>query len=1352
MKKLMIFLVCLIPFVLIFTIQFSSVYVEKTKYVSVEKVLFSQDNMNIEKTSSDAVVLDFQASVYPLAATNKKIEYTSSDPTIATVDENGKITFINFGSVIITAVSSESDLIKDSCTFFVTDNKVHKIEITEKPEVLKLSESAVIKHKIIPNEASDKTVTYTSSNTSVLTVTPTGKVTAVGKGVATITLESVNNVVESFTVEVIVPVTNVEIDSQTKHFITGNFCFLLNQINYQVLPSNANNQNVTFESQNSEVAQVVDDKIIFASSGEVSFKIHTEDGDKTDSFSVYYTGGYFLSASIKERFKNISVEFENQSEIILEYDLYPIDADYNNISFTSSNEDVVTVDNTGKISICGGGNAVVTMIVQSTDEPITNSINVSVSRKATEIVAENKNISEPTYQLEYQVLPQDNTSSLTFSVNSDIATITQSGFLSFKKQGAVIVTISTSCGQTKTVVVEWIKADASNIRILENNQKITLNYLDSFNLVFDSALEMGIAEYSLLDSSIIEIDDETEEFTAIKGGTTSIVATYLDKQITIIVEVIRRAEEIVLSSSDITISNNIVTAKKQIQLVGEVLPADTTNKTIVWSTSNSDIAYVTNGLVQFTSKGTVTIVAVVDSINTSVTIRSTFGNPDSFKLEIYSYTIPDINETFNIKVLDEFSPSDVVKNDLEIGYKSLNTKVATVSNSGVVTAVAVCSTKIVVTIGEATKEVDITVQAKTKSVAILFDGNEISSGKIVGLSIQLSCIVTPDYATTKDVSWSVVSGNDIATVSESGIVNFNGFGSATIRVTTKDTGVTDDVIITRISEISNIKLFDKDDNLISSSAEQSVNGTIPTMIKTPDETENIIVRVELVADGLLDPENVNIEDVVASVLSVDDGLNVTITRNEQNKNYYSIARSSINKKSVATIKFDYISGSVQFKIEYRHLKSLSLALKNEDDVNYGLEGKRVFATRTYDSTSSTGYTSLFSIEYSRYPEDNQDELYWQVEGVGATISNGVLTIDPNAITQETQITVTVWADGVTPVKYTYTFVAGKFINVSDPYGLDWASGNSYGAVLHASLGSDEDNIGGAYSPFTYFNYNYDKDKNNYTFWNMIYGNGYTINTNAIKGAIVTYYGLRNITIKGENFNSDKDYSTTISLGRDVVYSRIQQMKKSWTGPASGTSITMKNSIFKHSAQCGLQIGTDAKGSIYLENTIFADVAQAAVDYQSGDLYIKGIFDVYNFRTPSAFSIGKTTITKAFKESSFEKYVYKPEGKENKKYADDYWQANIAIAMLPPSLTNLKVSVSDVYFWNGTEYTYLGDGTETETGLGYNKLYYKYLGITVYLITPPIESSYIKYDSELTTEGESKVYSPAKIEALKKENS
>ena len=123
MKKIILFLVALIPFVLIFTIQITSNVVRTTTYISVEKVSFGQNFQQIIKTDQNNVLLEFPARVSPMTATDKQVEYLTSDKDIATVNKDGLIVFKNFGYVRITARSVVAKTIYDECLFHITDDK-----------------------------------------------------------------------------------------------------------------------------------------------------------------------------------------------------------------------------------------------------------------------------------------------------------------------------------------------------------------------------------------------------------------------------------------------------------------------------------------------------------------------------------------------------------------------------------------------------------------------------------------------------------------------------------------------------------------------------------------------------------------------------------------------------------------------------------------------------------------------------------------------------------------------------------------------------------------------------------------------------------------------------------------------------------------------------------------------------------------------------------------------------------------------------------------------------------------------------------------------------------------------------
>ncbi len=121
----------------------------------------------------------------PLTADNKKVTWQSSDNSIAVVDDNGKITAIKGGEVIVKVTSEENNAIYAECTVTVvqpvTGVSMNKtaIELTE-------DESEQLFAIVLPENATNKNVNWSSSDLSVAMVSPNGIVYAIKPGQATI--------------------------------------------------------------------------------------------------------------------------------------------------------------------------------------------------------------------------------------------------------------------------------------------------------------------------------------------------------------------------------------------------------------------------------------------------------------------------------------------------------------------------------------------------------------------------------------------------------------------------------------------------------------------------------------------------------------------------------------------------------------------------------------------------------------------------------------------------------------------------------------------------------------------------------------------------------------------------------------------------------------------------------------------------------------------------------------------------------------------------------------------------------------------------------------------------------------
>ena len=128
------------------------------------------------------------ATVSPENATNKEVEWTSSDSTVASVGNNGAVNALKAGSVTITATAKDGSGKSGSITITVTSSNVAVTGVSfSAAEKMYVGKTQNVYAIVTPNDATLKTVTWSSDNTSVLTVDSTGLITAVAAGSAKVT-------------------------------------------------------------------------------------------------------------------------------------------------------------------------------------------------------------------------------------------------------------------------------------------------------------------------------------------------------------------------------------------------------------------------------------------------------------------------------------------------------------------------------------------------------------------------------------------------------------------------------------------------------------------------------------------------------------------------------------------------------------------------------------------------------------------------------------------------------------------------------------------------------------------------------------------------------------------------------------------------------------------------------------------------------------------------------------------------------------------------------------------------------------------------------------------------------------
>ena len=146
------------------------------------------ESIALDKTEASVATgktLQLTANVTPAEAS---VIWTSSNEEIAAVDENGVVTAISAGEAIITVQAGDK---KASCTVTVTI-PVEAITLYFNEITVEAGDQFTVNYTVSPEDATDKTIVWTSDNEEVATVDENGKVTAVAAGKAKITATSGN--------------------------------------------------------------------------------------------------------------------------------------------------------------------------------------------------------------------------------------------------------------------------------------------------------------------------------------------------------------------------------------------------------------------------------------------------------------------------------------------------------------------------------------------------------------------------------------------------------------------------------------------------------------------------------------------------------------------------------------------------------------------------------------------------------------------------------------------------------------------------------------------------------------------------------------------------------------------------------------------------------------------------------------------------------------------------------------------------------------------------------------------------------------------------------------------------------
>ena len=152
----------------------------------VTGIKVSPDTLTLNRKDETA---QLTAEVIPSYADNTRVTWKSSDESVVTVDEKGKVTAVGNGTATITVTSVSGNYTATVAVTVKIPVEIEKISIeAEKETLTKLGESTELKVKIEPENADAQKLIWKSENEMIAAVDENGKVTAIGNGTAIITV------------------------------------------------------------------------------------------------------------------------------------------------------------------------------------------------------------------------------------------------------------------------------------------------------------------------------------------------------------------------------------------------------------------------------------------------------------------------------------------------------------------------------------------------------------------------------------------------------------------------------------------------------------------------------------------------------------------------------------------------------------------------------------------------------------------------------------------------------------------------------------------------------------------------------------------------------------------------------------------------------------------------------------------------------------------------------------------------------------------------------------------------------------------------------------------------------------
>ncbi|MBQ4364641.1 MAG: Ig-like domain-containing protein [Clostridia bacterium] len=395
-----------------------------TSGIQATGVTLNATSVELYETATKMLV----PTITPANATNKKVIWSSSDPSVASVNVDGVVTAVSQGTAVITCTTQDSSRTAKCTVKVLKTIKSKSVSLDSKRLTLNDGTSATLTASIKPDNVSITSLNWRSTNKKVATVNENGVIKAVGPGTCKIvatTKDTGKKAVCKVTV-VETPVKRVKLSRSTLT-LAMNKTYTLKAT---TVPSYATNQKMTWTTSNKKIVRVSKTgKIRAVAPGTATVTVISQDGGHKATCTVTVKRPKIQSLATEQTTMEMGLGTKQAIVLIPT----PAGASTTKVKYVSSNKSVAKVSSSGVVSAVGEGTAIITITPNDGGGGRGTMVVVKVERKDVVGIKLDRNLMTMnvgnTTKLKATILPEDATNqSVTWtSSNTNVCTVDKNG-------------------------------------------------------------------------------------------------------------------------------------------------------------------------------------------------------------------------------------------------------------------------------------------------------------------------------------------------------------------------------------------------------------------------------------------------------------------------------------------------------------------------------------------------------------------------------------------------------------------------------------------------------------------------------------------------------------------------------------------------------------------------------------------------------------------------------------------------------------------------------------------------------------------------------------------------------------